>query len=546
MSLNVRIDLILMSIKRYDMNKFLATALLFLSYLSINSCIAQSYIVEFESDNTANSFFTKSKNAVLDIHRISKSTPIFNVYANALKENDLINLLNDPSVKHFMKNERVYKREIPNDNRFNQQWPLTLIQADKVWDIVEQGQTVDNREIVIAILDDSFQIDHPDLVNNIWTNNGEIPNDNIDNDNNGYVDDYYGLHIPSNSDEHPVGSHGTKVAGIIGAEGNNSIGIAGVNWKIKLMILSGAEFISDIIEGYDYVKEQRKLHNETNGAEGAFVVATNFSAGIPYAFGTDYPSWCNVYDDLGEVGIISVTATDNSDHDVDSEGDMPTTCASEFMLATTSTNSSDSKSMFAAFGAENIDIGAPGDNTFSTVNGGDYEDFTGTSAAAPHMAGAIGLIYAAKCEFLMENAMVDPAETALLVKDLILNSAEPLSSLSSRTVSGGRLDIFGALTQLSGLCNGGMTSQRDKLSFINIGPNPVINDLNFQYYFANFVEHEIKIYNTIGQLVHSETITPSLFETKVNVLELEHLIQGAYLLNISDGETKLNFKFFKS
>jgi len=527
------------------MNNSLRIPLVFMAFMLINTISAQSYVVEFHSDKLANEFFSLSKNAVLDIDKISKITPIYNIYANALKEDEFLSLLNDPRVLRYIKNEKVQKREIPNDAQFGSQWPLTLINADKVWDVVNQGLTIDNKEIVIAVLDDAFQIDHPDLLNNIWTNNAEIPNDNIDNDGNGYVDDYYGLNIVSESDNHPVGTHGTKVAGIIGAEGNNSIGIAGVNWKIKLMVLSGAEFISDIIEGYDYVREQRRLYNESEGAEGAFVVATNFSAGIPYAFGENYQSWCEVYDFLGMEGILSVTATDNAEHNVDVEGDMPTTCQSEFMISTTSTTRLDAKAMFAAFGPENIDIGAPGEETVSTTTEGGYDEFTGTSAASPHIAGAIGLLYASNCELLLENSITDPAGAARMIKQVILDSAEPISTLSERTVSGGRLDIFNAITALSDICNNGMISSRENLEFLNIGPNPTTNNIVFQYDFAKFVDHEIKIYNTIGQLVYSELITPSLFVRPMATIDVERLVSGMYLLNFSDGENNLTWKFFK-
>jgi len=501
------------------MNNFLRVTLFILCYFVVNTSLAQSYIVEFQSEKSANEFFNQSKNAVLDIDKISRISPIYNIYANALKELEFVSLLSDTRVLRYLKDEKVQKRETPNDNHYPQQWALPLINAEKAWDLVDQGKTINNHEIVIAVLDDAFQIDHPDLINNIWTNDGEIPNDNIDNDGNGYIDDYYGLHMVTGDDQHPVGTHGTKVAGIVGAEGNNAMGISGVNWNIKLMILSGAVAISDIIEGYEYVRYQRKLFNDTNGAEGSFVVATNFSAGIPYAWGFNYESWCSEYDRLGEVGIISVTTTDNDEYDVDVEGDMPTTCQSEFTISTTSTTRFDTKAMFAAYGEVNIDIGSPGEDTFSTTTEGGYAEFTGTSAAAPHVAGAI--------------------------EQVLMSSAVPISTLTNRSVTGGRLDIFNALTMLADVCNNGMISSREKLEFINIGPNPVIDNFTFQYDFAKFVDHEIKIYNTIGQLVYTETITPSLFVKSIATLNLENLIQGMYLLNFSDGENNLTWKFFK-
>ena len=528
------------------MHYFSRIFILLIASFSVFDCCAQSYVVEFQDDKAAAAFITQSRNTVLDIKKIGQSTSIYNIYANALKEDQIIDLLSQPGIVHFVKNHAVTNREIPNDDQYNKQWPLPLMQAEKAWDFIEHGVTIDNREIVIAILDESFQISHPDLINNIWTNEGEIPNDGIDNDNNGYVDDYYGLHVDNATDDHPIGVHGTKVSGIIGAEGNNSFGIVGVNWKIKLMIISGANNSVDIIEGYNYILDQRKLYNETNGAEGAFVVATNLSAGISDVFGTEFPIWCSMYERLGQEGILSVTATDNANTDVDVIGDMPTTCESEYLITATSTTRFDSKAMFAAYGQVHVDLGSPGDETFSTTNGDGYTEFTGTSAAAPHVAGAIGLLYATNCSLLLDQAINEPNSAARIVKQSILNSVVPLESLNERTVSGGRLDLFNAMTVLSDLCNNGTLSTRETLEFISIGPNPVESDLTFQYDFANFSDHQIKIYNSIGKLIFVESISPSLFVKPMEILNLQYLPQGMYLLNFSDGEDEIIWKFFKT
>ncbi len=516
-----------------------------IAFFAVFTGTSQSYAVEFKDDQAAADFISESRNAILDIKKIGRSTSMYNVYANALKEHELVDLFNSSNVLQYEKNRKVYTREIPNDENYGSQWPLPLIQAEKVWDLVEHGKTYDDREIVIAILDDSYQITHPDLINNIWTNNAEIPNDGIDNDQNGYIDDYYGLHVDTRNDEHPLGSHGTKVAGIIGAEGNNTIGIAGVNWKIKLMIVSGANNTVDIIEGYNYVLEQRKLYNETNGEEGAFVVATNFSAGISEVFGSEFPMWCGMYDKLGEHGIVSVTAVDNANYDVDVLGDMPTTCQSEFLITTTSTTRFDNKAMFSAFGQTNVDLGAPGDDTFSTTNGDGYAEFTGTSAATPHVAGAIGLLYAANCPLLIETALTDPVAATRITKEAILNSVEPLSGLSGRTASGGRLDLFNAMTALAEICAGTLSS-REQLAFSSIGPNPVIDNILLEYDFKNFKDHDLSIYNSIGQLIYKEKVTPSLFTTSEVQIDASTLIQGMYILTFSDGDNQINWKFFKN
>lgn len=525
------------------MNQRQLLLVLLCAFLSATSLSAQSYILQFDNSESASEFFELNKNQFSDVEQIGRSTHIYKVYPKA--ETDLLNLKKQTSIVHITQNVEVQPREIPNDPQYNQQWALPLIDAEKAWNEVTHGYTHDGKEIVIAILDNSYQIDHPDLINNIWTNTEEIPGDNIDNDGNGYVDDYWGLHVDNNNDIHPVGTHGTKVSGIIGAEGDNGMGITGVNWKIKLMIISGANNSSDIIEGYNYALDQRKLYNETNGERGAYVVATNLSAGISNQFGTNFPAWCGMYDKLGEVGILSITATDNANYDVDIEGDMPTTCDSDYLLTVTSTDQFDQKALLSAFGSSNVDIGAPGASTFSTTSESSFEEFTGTSAAAPHVAGAVGLLYSANCPQLIFNSLDFPPSAALTVKQAILSSARGIPTLTSNTVSGGRLDLFNAMSQLSMLCSTGQTSEREELSIFEFGPNPALETISFRYNYKRFENHTISIYNTIGQLIYSGSAQPSLFEAPEISIDVSELRPAMYLLTLGDGEDIVSYKFFK-
>ncbi|MEL6926878.1 MAG: S8 family serine peptidase, partial [Bacteroidota bacterium] len=279
----------------------------------------------------------------------------------------LQSLQRHPAVLHAQYNQRVQPRKtFPNDERYFEQWHMDIINAPDIWDFTTGGLTPNGDTIVIAMLDGGFDAFHEDLIDNIWRNHGEIPNDGIDNDNNGYVDDIDGWNVKDNSNDHtarvPINSisHGTATAGIAGARGDNRIGLAGVNWNVKLMLLSGTEFEDEIVEAYLYAYEQRKLYNETNCQQGAYVVVTNFSLGIDDAFAADSPIWCGVYNILGEEGILSIGATTNRNVNVDIVGDMPTTCASEFLLSVTSTDQADAKADRAGVGERSIDLGAPG------------------------------------------------------------------------------------------------------------------------------------------------------------------------------------------
>ncbi|MEO5905371.1 MAG: S8 family serine peptidase, partial [Saprospiraceae bacterium] len=205
-----------------------------------------------------------------------------------------------PCVRKLYVDQKIeWRNTAPNDPGYVNQENFDLINMEKAWDISQGGLTSRGDTIVVALIDDGFQLDHEDLITNIWINHDEVPNDGADNDDNGYNDDYYGFNVTTGTDVHPNLEHGTNVAGIVGARGNNSKGIAGINWRVKLMIISGADFESDLIEAYEYVLDMRKRYRLTSGNKGAFVVAANLSAGIDLAFGVDHPLWCEMYDKLG-------------------------------------------------------------------------------------------------------------------------------------------------------------------------------------------------------------------------------------------------------
>lgn len=238
-------------------------------------------------------------------------------------------LKNLPCVKSVITDEVLQDcGTIPNDPNFTNQNDLEMIGMPNSWDLTTGGLTYRGDTIVVAVIDDGFQLSHEDLKENLWHNPGEIPNDGIDNDGNGYKDDYYGVNITTGRDNHPVMSHGTSVSGIIGAKGNNGKGISGINWNIKLMTISYDHHISQLVEAYNYVLDMRKKYNDTKGSEGAFVVAVNLSSGIEFALPQNFPLWCSFYDSLGAQGVLSVCSASNDHHNVEIYGDLPARCTS--------------------------------------------------------------------------------------------------------------------------------------------------------------------------------------------------------------------------
>lgn len=365
-------------------------------------------------------------------------------------------------VKHAQNNHRVYMRDevVPNDPQYSQQWHHKNtgqtggtvdadISIENAWDVTTGGLNAFGDEIVVCIIE-SVDLDHPDLVENKWVNTAESATPNgIDDDNNGYIDDYKGWNIEQNNDNigmAPSG-HGTSVAGMIGARGNNSTGVAGANWDVKIMVVAGYSLQeAAVIEAYSYPLAMRQLYNDTNGNEGAFVVATNASWGLDGGDPADAPIWCDFYDTLGEAGILNCGATSNSNINVDVQGDLPTACASPYMIGV---GRSDHNDNFAGgFGATTIDLVAPGIDVRTTAGNNGYTTTTGTSFASPLTAGVIGLMYSVPCPSFMAIVNADPQLGADLVRDALLNSVDVLPQLENFFITGGRLNAEAAIDYL--------------------------------------------------------------------------------------------------
>lgn len=439
-------------------------------------------------------------------------------------------------------NVKTELRRTPNDPDFRGQVDMSLIQAEQAWDFSTGGSTVSGKQIVIAIMDDGFDFEHEDLVPNLWNNVGEIPNNGIDDDGNDYIDDFIGLNVNSGNDALDVRSHGTGVVGILGARGNNGIGISGVAWDAQLMLISGISSAGDIIEANNYILNMRQRFNETNGAEGAFIVASNYSGGIPNAFAEDNPILCQTYEALGAEGVLSLSAGPNREQDIDVIGDLPADCSSNHLIIVTNTDTEmDELVMNAAIGPRLVDLGAPGEGTLSTRPDNNYDNFGGTSAATPHVSGTIALIYGAACADFENLADTNPSQAALDVKDLIMSNVDQKSSLTGVTVSGGRLNSFAAVRGLREFC--GVEAEIMSITF----ENPVDNtqgsiEVIVETPFTG--DHELLIHDTQGRLMMVRAIPPTLFGQSRLFLDNLSLNTGLYFMTILNDQDRQTNKFF--
>lgn len=364
-------------------------------------------------------------------------------------------LLSSPLIQIAQYEHIAQPRSAPNDTLYPQQWALNNtgqiggvpdadIDAEEAWDLTTSGVTAKGDTIVVAIIDQGIDLNHIDI--DFWVNRDEIRGDGIDNDNNGYIDDYRGWYVPASNDSMPNGTHGTHVAGIAGAKGNNMALVSGVAPSIKIMpVMMGVYNESQVVQAYTYIMEQRRAYNLTNGAEGAFVVATNSSFGVDFGDPIDFPLWCAMYDSMGSVGILNAAATSNIGHDIDANGDIPSLCGSNYLVTVTNTTLTDYHNGNSGFGISSIDMGAPGTNILSTYPGNSYANRTGTSMASPHVAGAVAMLYAYACDTLVAESITDPASVALKMKQALMGSTDTINTLIGKSVTAGRLNVYQAM-----------------------------------------------------------------------------------------------------
>ena len=335
--------------------------------------------------------------------------------------------------------------EIPDDQKFDQQWALKNnndcdIDAPHAWNVSKGSDST-----IVAIVDSGVDYNHLDIADNIWINENEIPDNGIDDDGNGYIDDIRGWDFQCN-DNDPMDdcSHGTHCAGIANAVTNNSIGIAGVAWNCKTMAVKIGD--SDGIQG-------------NHAAYGVFYAAENgadvisMSWGASGSFGDYYLIQDAINYAYGQ-GAVLVAAAGN---DCSNNKNFP--AAYDKVISVAATNQNDGKASFSNYGSW-VDIAAPGMNILSSVPNNEYARYDGTSMACPHVAGLVGLILSNN-DFNQEEVKTILRSTTDQVvsskyigigrinaySSIIINST-PIVNLNSNlddvTVNG-TIDIFGTV-----------------------------------------------------------------------------------------------------
>ncbi len=424
-------------------------------------------------------------------------------------------------------NYQLESRIKPNDARIGDQYYLEAIKAFQAWDLVTGGRNFEGKEIVIGVIDEGFEIVHEDLKDNIYINPDEISGDGIDNDGNGWKDDVKGWNLKNSNGTHDLRSHGTNVIGVMGAKGNNQLGISGINWNVKILPVTIGNFVSDVIKGYQYLLAEKTAYINSGGSKGANIVVTNYSGGLPKAFANDHPIWCSLYDNLGIQGMLNVVATTNENDNVEVVGDMPSTCPSNYLLVVNSTSKADEIAS-TGFGSLSVDISAPGESILTTdmASRGKYRFDSGTSLSTPMVAGAAALLFSIKCEAFHDIVSKDPKSSVLKVKEALMAGVDKKTSLASRTVSEGRMNIVNSLNKLlKDNCTKELSPVGDlKINQIRLNEGTITID----YLSPDTKELTVNIFGSDGKLVYTSRFVPPLFGTKQFTFNPDLQLPGLY------------------
>jgi len=395
-------------------------------------------IVKFKKDSSSAAI--ASANAKVQAIKVKKFNIVKNLHLIKLSpgvslKKALESYRKDPNVLYAEPDYIVHALGIPNDPYFGSLWglhntgqnggtPGADIQAVDAWDI-----TKGSKDVVVAVIDTGVDYNHPDLATNMWRNAIDCNKNGVDDDANGYIDDCYGINnaiYGDPSDPMDDGGHGTHVAGIIGAVGNNNLGVVGVNWGVSIMACkflggNGTGYISGAIGCFEYVTVMKD--------RGVNVVATNNSWGNAY----NARAMFDAIDAHRERGILCIAAAGNESADTDRYPLFPAGYDLPNVISVAATDRSDGLPYWSNYGRTTVHLGAPGSDILSTVIQDTYLTFSGTSMAAPHVAGVAALLSAQ-----------EPGRDWRIIKNLILAGGDSIPSLSN-TITKKRLNAYGSL-----------------------------------------------------------------------------------------------------
>jgi subtilisin family serine protease/DNA-binding beta-propeller fold protein YncE len=367
-------------------------------------------------------------------------------------EQALDRLRAEPNLEYAEPDYILHADRIPDDPMLAQQWvvrntgqtggtPGDDLDMLRAWNV-----TTGSHDVIVAVIDSGIDPSHPDLRDNLYVNPGEIPGNGIDDDGNGLVDDVSGWDF-ANGDNDPFDDlfHGTHVSGIIGAVGDNGVGVAGMAWHVRILPCKflnseGQGFSSDAIRAIDYatLMGARVLNNSWGG--GALSLAMK-----------------DTIDAAGAGGAMFVVSAGNDGNDFADAPQYPAAYVLPNVIAVAATDANDDLATFSNYGGSVL-LGAPGVSVLSTLPGGKYGRLSGTSMSAPIVSGALALLLSA-----------EPDLDLGALRARLVAAAKPVPALQGKTITGGRLDVFRLLAHPDSTPPGAVTD----LKVTDIGSSTV-------------------------------------------------------------------------
>ncbi len=427
---------------RITLGLALATALSFSTAAMANEpeAVPGEFVVKLKANvrksnltSLSHALGAQIKSAIVDDNIVVVKRPVIETSKSVIKT-----LQQNPLVEIAEPNYIYRAVKMPNDPSFGKLWGLRNfgqndargagtsgidIDAVRAWDITQGSE-----DTVIAVIDTGVDYNHPDLKENMWVNEAEANGKpGTDDDGNGYVDDVYGYNFVDA--EHPTADpkddhgHGSHCSGTIGGRGDDGKGIVGVNWRVKIMAIKflggdGGGTLEGAIRGIDYATKM-----------GAKIMSNSWGGG------GESQTLKEAIQRANQAGALFVAAAGNDSANNDTNPHYPSSYNVPNVLSVAAIDNNAQLASFSNYGKKSTHVAAPGVNIYSSVKDGKYDSWSGTSMATPHVSGVAGLL-----------ASKEPTLTHLQLKQRIVSTIKPLSSMRNKVSSGGMVNAYFALT----------------------------------------------------------------------------------------------------
>lgn len=489
-------------------------------YLKLNPSAAKG-IIHPSGEVNMDAFTAAFQPLLQDVQITSIQTPFFKAHDDNLKRvicitfepvaslDALVDNLNkhgDSEYAEPVPAVEFFDAYIPNDlgaNNFEGQWYLHSIQAQQAWGIAKGS-----KDITVAVVDQAIDIDHPDLAGVIWTNPGEVPNNGIDDDENGYVDDVHGYDVadddPDPKPDNQNQPHGTHVAGLVSAETDNAIGIASIGFQLSIVSVKCADHTNTRAEHYKGI-----IYAANTGAD---IVQCSWGG---YGFSITNK---NVIEYAQQQGCLVVCSAGNNGSNI-----LAYPAAYRGVISVGATNILDRMSGLSNYNAE-LSVSAPGEDILSTLPSSGYEIWSGTSMAAPIVSGLLGLMKSHYPEISNDD-----------LKTCLLTTTDPIEINSVKyegRTGAGRINAYKAIVCVDNLKKATGITKLVRQT-LNIYPNPTANVAYIILPASRTGDISMTATDVVGRQVMNEQYG-SNFRGPI-AIDTENWASGIYLLELRQG-----------